>query len=62
MKEDDSELNAAMNQIEKKYGLKVRAEANEFISDALSVDQPLSDYEVLYVTELLIRGSRAAIC
>ena len=56
MTENDSELKLAMAQIEEKYGVEARTRVNEIISDALRKDQPLTNYEVMYVAELLIRG------
>ena len=56
MRENDSELMTALAQVEEKYGIEARTKVNEIISDALSKDQPLTNYEVMYVAELLIRG------
>ena len=56
MTENDSELKIAMAQIEEKYGIEARTKVNEIISDALSKDQPLTHFEIMYVAELLIRG------
>ena len=53
MKENDKEFIKAMDQIVEKYGMNARTRVNEIISDALSKDQPLTNYEVLYVAELL---------
>ena len=56
MTENDSELKVAMAQIEEKYGTEARTKVYKIISDALKKDQPLTNYEIMYVAELLIRG------
>lgn len=56
MRENDIELKAAMNEIEEKYGMEARTKVNEIISEALRKDQPLTNYEIMYVAELLYRA------